>query len=94
MNVIINVLSQLNILFTLDELMVVIRVEKKPLYCMSVHLCIGEKNYMANYLLRHQEILGAVDGINSTPLYNNGLFQVGKHLIQPCSCKYVFNNIT
>lgn len=63
MNVIINVPSQQNILFTLDELMVVIMVREKKtpktvrLVCWCI--CVGEKNYMANYLSRHQTILSA-----------------------------------
>lgn len=93
MNVIINVPSQLNILFTLDELTVVIRVEEKACTIRRC-ICVGEKNYMANYLLRHQAIVGARDGINSAPSIIMDCFKLVSTLIQLCIFKYVFYNIT
>ena len=65
---IINVPSQRNILFTLDELMVVIRDEinknNPAVYSVCQSFCRAEENYTANHLLKRQAIVGARERIN------------------------------
>lgn len=80
MNVIINVPSKINILFTLDELTVVSVGEKKTCTALYITESVGEKNYMATYPLRRQEILGARDWIRTTFPKTTDVFVILIHL--------------